>query len=120
MGITELIMRIIFESLKLNKYWILLNAIGISILLYFSSWFWAPNGYSGYPVGLGDFMAMGTTILPLTLIYICMDLFWLTKIIRALRRNGNLLSLHIFLFVVVAWLLVFYYDHARSFHYYVQ
>lgn len=113
-------MRTIFESLILDKYWILLNAIGVSILLYFSSWFWAPSGYSGSPVGMGDFMAMGTTILPLTLIFIIVNFFWLTKIIRFRRGNGNLISLYIFLLAVGAWFLVLYYDHARSFHYYVQ
>ncbi len=109
---------LILFLLKQNKYWLLANLICFIPFLYFSSWFWIPAEYDGSPVGLGDFMVMGVTLLPICFLCSLINSVWLYKIVNSKKNDEIPWSFLLFSSVIAFWLGVLIVNYMMRFNYY--
>jgi len=95
-------------------YWIAANIVGIVLFLYFSSRLWAPPGQEGLLPAGGDPIVWGMTVLPVMVIFLIVEIVWLSKSIVSIRKLGWK-AMTPWLVVFVVWVAVVAYDNHRSY-----
>jgi hypothetical protein len=98
-----------------NVAWVLPNVVGIVVVLYFSSWIWAPAGKEHLVGGAGDGMFWGLTAGPAILVCAFIDVLWIIGIVIKALRGQGVTSLATWLFVILAWYVAYRYDASRMY-----
>ncbi len=104
------------------KYWLLANAIGLALFLFFASQFWPDLAEQDIPLEFRsshDFVFFLRTCLPTLLLFFLINIAWLIQIFRTIlterfRGIRGWFWLLTWLLVVASWVIVFKYDRYRA------
>lgn len=109
--------------MKKAKYWIITNAVGLSVYFYFAVPTWLTPTQQDIPwegrAAADPIYAAATDLCfiicgPLLFLYLAINFIWLIVILANIRKKKFFILLLIWILVVTAWLIGVLYDRYRA------